>query len=170
MSNSQQTGTRALSGRRVLLYLIGFFAVIFAVNGIMIYKAESTFGGLDTDDAYRKGIAYNERVAAAAAQAKLGWRDELGYVPATQLLRVTLTDASGQAVSGLDVTAQVQRPATTRFDQRLMLEQTGPGSYEVDAAGLDPGWWTVDLSAQRKAPNRQDPTLYESRRRVWIKP
>jgi len=170
MSSSQHTGARALNGRHVLLYLIGFFAVIFAVNGIMVYKAESTFGGLDTDDAYRKGLAYNERVAAAATQAKLGWRDALSYVPETQRLRVALTDASGQAVSGLTVTAHVQRPATTRFDQQLMLEQTGPGSYEVDAAGLDAGWWTIDLTAQRKAPSQQNPTLYESRRRVWIKP
>ncbi len=51
-----------------------------------------------------------------------------------------------------------------------MLEQTGPGSYEVDAAGLDAGWWTIDLTAQRNAPSQQNPTLYESRRRVWIKP
>ncbi len=170
MNSSQHTGPRSLNGRHVLLALIGFFVVIFAVNGIMVYKAESTFGGLDTDDAYRKGLAYNERVAAAAAQAKLGWRDTLAYVPETQRLRVALTDPDGAAVSGLTVTAQVQRPATTRFDQELILEQTGPGTYEADAAGLEAGWWTVDVAARRNAADHENAALYESRRRVWIKP
>ena len=170
MSSSHPSGARPLNGRHVLFALIGFFAVVFAVNGVMIYKAESTFGGLDTADAYRKGLTYNERVAAAEAQAKLGWRDTLTYVPETRRLRVALTDAAGGAVSGLAVRAQVQRPATTRYDRELVLEQTGPGTYEVDAADLDAGWWTVDLEARRGAADQGDAALFESRRRLWIKP
>jgi nitrogen fixation protein FixH len=170
MSSSEPAGARPLNGRHVLLGLIGFFAVVFAVNGIMIYQAESTFGGLDTDDAYRKGLAYNERVAAAEAQAKLGWHDKLAYVPETKRMRVSLSDPAGGAVSGLAVTAQVQRPATNRFDHEIVLEQTGAGTYEADVADLDAGWWTVDLSARRAAADQKDAALYESRRRLWIKP
>jgi nitrogen fixation protein FixH len=156
-----------LKGRHVLLTLIGFFAVIFAVNGIMVYKAESTFGGLDTDDPYRKGLDYNERIAAAEAQAKLGWRDSLSYVPETRRLRVSLIDKAGGAISGLEVSAQIQRPATNRFDREIVLEQTGPGIYEAEAAGLGPGGWTVDLTARS---SDEDAALYEARRRLWIKP
>jgi nitrogen fixation protein FixH len=170
MSSSQTAGARQWNGRHVLLALIGFFAVVFAVNGVMIYKAESTFGGLDTDDAYRKGLAYNERVAAAAAQAKLGWQDKLAYAPETKRLRVSLADSAGEAVSDLTVTAQVQRPATNRYDREIVLKQTDPGVYEADASGLDAGWWTVDLSARRGAADQKDAALYESRRRLWIKP
>jgi nitrogen fixation protein FixH len=158
-----------LKGRHVLLTLIGFFAVVFAVNGLMIYKAESTFGGLDTDDAYRKGLAYNERVAAAEAQAKLGWRDSLTFVPETRRLRVAVTDHAGAGITDLAVTAHVERPATNLFDRDMVLEQTGPGIYEADAAGLDAGWWTVDLAARREA-DQKDAALYEARRRLWIKP
>ena len=43
----------------------------------MIYKALTTFGGVETPDAYRKGLAYNQRIAAEEAQAGLGWHDEL---------------------------------------------------------------------------------------------
>jgi nitrogen fixation protein FixH len=170
MNSSQSAGARALNGRHVLLTLIGFFAVIFAVNGVMVYKAESTFGGLDTPDAYRKGLAYNERVAAAEAQSELGWHDTLAYVPETRRLRVALVDPAGGAISGLAVKAQVQRPTTTRFDRELTLDQTGPGIYEVDASDLDAGWWTVDVEARRGTANKEEAALFELRRRLWIKP
>jgi len=171
MTSSRTGGReRILTGRHVLLGLVGFFGIIFAVNGIMVYQAESTFGGLDTDDPYRKGLNYNQRVAAAEAQAKLGWSDKLAYVPQTRRIRVSLTDPAGGAISGLAVTAHVERPATNRFDRELTLEQTGPGTYEVSAADLDAGWWTVDLTARRAAAGPEDATLYESRRRLWIKP
>jgi len=170
MSSSQQKSTRALNGRHVLFGLIGFFAVVFAVNGIMVYKAESTFGGLDTPDAYRKGLAYNERVAAAEAQAKLGWTDKVAYLPETKRMRVSLTDASGGSVTGLTISAQLQRPATNRFDHEIFLTQTGPGTYEADVAALDAGWWTVDLTARKGAGDQKDAAHYESRRRLWIKP
>jgi len=167
---SSSPDARVLNGRHVLFALIGFFAIVFAVNGVMIYQAESTFGGLDTPDPYRKGLNYNARIAAAAAQATRGWRDRLAYLPQSKRMRVSLADRTGGAVSGLTVTAELQRPATNRFDQELVLEQTGPGVYEVDVSGLGPGWWTVDLQARHGTPDGQQPTLYESRRRLWIKP
>jgi len=167
MTSQHRTGERVLTGGHVLLAFIGFFLVVFAVNGVMIYQAETTFGGLDTDDAYRKGLAYNERIAAAAAQAHLGWHDRLDYVAETRRLRLSLTDAAGGGVSGLSVTAELQRPATDRFDQKLYLTQTGPDTYEADVSGLESGWWTVDLQASR---GEQDTALYEARRRLWIKP
>lgn len=165
MSSSRRAGS--LNGRHVLLAFIGFFLIVFAVNGVMIYKAESTFGGLDTDDAYRKGLAYNDRIAAAAAQAALGWRDSLAYVPETRHVRLSLTDSAGAPVAGLSVTADMQRPATDRFDETLYLTQTGPDLYEADAARLEPGWWTVDVRARHGA---EGAAVYEARHRLWIKP
>lgn len=164
------TGTRrsgGLTGLHVLAIFIGFFLVVFVVNGVMVYKAESTFGGLDTDDAYRKGLAYNERIASADAQAALGWRDRVDYVPETRRLRVSLTDKAGAGIAGLDVSAQIQRATTNRFDNEVVLEQTGPSTYEADLAELDPGWWTVELSARR---GKETAAVYEARRRLWIKP
>jgi nitrogen fixation protein FixH len=159
-----------LTGRHVLLAFLGFFAIVFVADGIMIYKAVSTFGGLETADAYRQGLAYNQRIAAAATQAQRGWRDRLDYVAQTKRLRVALTDGAGAAVSGLALTAQLQRPATDRFDQAVLLEPTGPGTYEGDAGGLAPGWWTVDIVARRGSEQQETAALYESRRRLWIKP
>jgi nitrogen fixation protein FixH len=159
-----------LTGRHVLLAFLGFFAVVFVADGIMIYKAVSTFGGLETADAYRRGLAYNDRIAAAAEQTQRGWHDRLDYVVQSKRLRVTVTDGAGAAVSGLALTAQLQRPATDRFDQAVLLEPTGPGIYEGDASGLAAGWWTVDLRARQATSRGDDTHIYESRRRLWIKP
>lgn len=167
MTSSRQPGARTLNGRHVLLALLGFFGVVLAVNVVLIYKAESTFGGVDTDDAYRKGLAYNERIAAAEEQAELGWHGNLDYVRNTRHMRLTLTDTSGGPVPGLTVTAQLQRPVTNRYDQELSLTQTGADTYEADVSGLAPGWWTVDVRAHHGPENA---TLYEARRRLWIRP
>ena len=45
-SASSMPRRRGLRGGHVLLVFTGFFATIFLVNGIMIYEALSTFGGL----------------------------------------------------------------------------------------------------------------------------
>ena len=156
-----------LRGAHVLTAFLGFFATVFLVDGLMIYQAISTFGGLETADAYRKGLAYNARIAKGEAQARLGWRDKLSYVAPLQRVRIELTDPAGASVPGLVLTGEIGRPATDRFDRQLSFTQTGPGSYEADAAGLEPGWWLVEIAARK--PGGTEP-LYEGRKRIWIKP
>jgi nitrogen fixation protein FixH len=169
MSSSPAPSQRPLTGRHVLTTLIVFFGVIFVADGIMIYKAITTFGGLDTSDAYRKGLAYNDRIAAERAQAARGWQDKIAFDGDTRRLRVALNDTTGIPVSGRFLTAHLQRPATDRFDHELRLKQTGPGTYEASASELDTGWWTMRLQVHGDPAGDGD-VLYESRRRLWIKP
>jgi nitrogen fixation protein FixH len=100
----------------VLLAFVGFFMTVFAVNGVMIYEAVSTFGGLETPDAYRKGLAYNQRIAQGEAQEQRGWRDTLAYAPETERVRIDMTDHAGAAVPDLVISGEMGRPATDRFD------------------------------------------------------
>ena len=58
---------RQLTGRMVLLCLLGFFGVVFGVNGILIHEALSTFGGVDTESAYQAGRKFEQDVAMAKA-------------------------------------------------------------------------------------------------------
>jgi len=151
----------------VLIVFLGFFATVFLVNGIMVYEALSTFAGLETADSYRKGLAYNARIAEGAAQAQRGWRDRLAYVSDTQRVRIDIADPAGAGVPGLAITGEIGRAATDRFDRKLAFVETGPGAYEADAAGLEPGWWTVDIEGRGGAAGD---VLYEARERLWIKP
>ncbi len=44
MRAARQKKSRVLTGRAVLLWLVGFFAVVFAVNGVFVTQSESTHG------------------------------------------------------------------------------------------------------------------------------
>ena len=62
-----------LRGWHVLVTLVTFLLIVTAVDGVMIYDALSTFSGNETEDAYRKGVAYNQLIKAEEAQNRLGW-------------------------------------------------------------------------------------------------
>src|SRR5262249_29982834 len=87
-----------LRGAHVLAIIVCFFATIFVVDGFMIYRAVTTFGGVETPDAYRKGVVYNASIASEARQAQLGWTDEIKVAGAPPHLRVNLRNKEGSAV------------------------------------------------------------------------
>lgn len=157
-----------IRGSHVLLMLIGFFVTVFVVNGIMIYKAESTFGGIETEDAYRKGVAYNESLAKNAKQSLLGWKDEIKVVGTPYRLQVSLHGKDNAAIAGKRIVATVGRPATNRYDMTFNLVETSPGLYEAELSNVGEGTWIVDLSAY-DAGNSREP-VYQARRRAWIAP
>ena len=57
-----------LTGGKVLAILLGFFVVVFAANGVMIFDAISTFRGQTADHPYEVGLKFNLELAAVAAQ------------------------------------------------------------------------------------------------------
>ena len=72
---------RPWTGRTVLTALLITFGIVFAVNGVFVYFAVSTWPGLSQSDAYEKGLRYNEVIRAALAQPEAQRRyGELGMV------------------------------------------------------------------------------------------
>lgn len=169
MSNSAATSESTkgkITGRKVLFAMIGFFGVIAAVDGIMIYQAVSTFGGLETKDAYRKGIAYNQRIKNFEAQDQLGWTDSVVFEETSGVIVATLKDRDGKALDGVYLSGVVSRPATNQFDQNVAFEFKGDGRYVASVAGLGKGTWTVELSA-RTSRNPEAVAVYQSKARIW---
>jgi nitrogen fixation protein FixH len=154
-----------LQGRHVLAVFLAFFAAVFVANGAMIYQALSTHTGLIANEPYRKGLHYNERIAADERQARLGWTDKLDVTQHGGIALV-LTDSSGQPVSGLKVEAVLGRPATYRQDVRVALREVAPGRYEAQTAPLRAGSWLIALEALADA---EDP-VYRKKRRLWFSP
>jgi nitrogen fixation protein FixH len=89
-----------LRGGHVLGIFLGFFAAVFVVNGAMIYSAVTTHSGLVANEPYRKGLHYNERIAADRRQASLGWTETL-EVGRDGSVRLALTEADGRPVRGV---------------------------------------------------------------------
>jgi|JI10StandDraft_1071094.scaffolds.fasta_scaffold176300_2 nitrogen fixation protein FixH len=153
-----------LKGWHVLLWMIGFFGLMFVVNGFFLFYAITTFPGEDVKKSYAQGLEYNHTLAERAQQAQLGWRAEMGLIGSQ--LEIRLLDGSGAGVSGYDVEVQVRRLATTSADTVLPAGAQGGGIYLADVAQLAAGQW--DVTAKVKHPN-QDGTVFEAHKRINIR-
>ena len=141
---------RGLTGRAVLLSLVGFFGVDFAVNGLMVYSALSTFRGEVTEHPYESGIAYNSQIDAAAAQAARQWHVDVHFAaqPGARAVRATFLDKDGAALAGLKVRGVFASPADLYRDEAFDLQESEPGVY-VGAAAADAGVWDFKIEARR---------------------
>lgn len=157
---------QGLRGGHVLGAFLGFFATVFVVNGALIYSAISTYSGLVANEPYRKGLQYNERIAADERQARLGWKDVL-EVGRDGRVRMGLSDADGRPVRGMRVGGVLGRPSTNRHDIALQLVEASPGQYEARTSPLPEGNWLLSLEVREHEV--ADP-VYRTRRRIWLKP
>ena len=168
---SRGQGQSGLTGRHVLIAAAGFFGVIFAVNGVLLWKALSTHSGLVAQEPYRKGLAYNERIAADARQRNLGWIADLHVEPPGPAT-LALTDSTGRAVTGLAIRGSIGRPSSNAEDVRLSFAEQEPGSYVAPMPKIGAGSWQVDIEARAATAGEQPmpEPVYRMRRRLWLKP
>jgi nitrogen fixation protein FixH len=156
---------RGIQGRHVLAGIVAFFAFVFLVNGAMIYSAISTHTGLVAREPYRKGLHYNERIAADERQARLGWTDTVEFDRDGHVV-VALADTDGRPIAGKKIAVLIGRPSTDRQDVRLALSEAAPGRYEGKTAPLDGGSWLLALEVRVDA--MPDEPIYRARRRLWL--
>ncbi len=157
---------RELSGRHVLFWILGFFGVVFVVNGIMVRAATSTFGGLETQSSYKAGLMFEQEVAKAKRQQELKWqvdgtlaRDRAGAA----VLDISVRDAQGEPVNGLTADATLAHPADSRLDQVIHLSRIGAGRFhgEHDAKS---GQWELIVDFYRA-----NERVFRSRDRVTLR-
>lgn len=165
-SRSEPAQTGGLSGQHVLGMMVGFFAVLFAVNGYFLFAALSTHTGVVAIEPYRIGLAYNDRIAADERQTARGWQDRL-EVTTSGLITVIVRDQSGATVSGLKMTTTIARPSTAQFDHKAELREQLDGQYTAQISRLDAGNWIATVEAREVASGEP---VFRSRRRVWLKP
>lgn len=158
---------RPLTGRGVLFMLIAFFGVIFGVNIYFLVSALRTHTGIVSQEPYRKGLAYNTRIAADERQTALGWDVGVDVAPGGHA-KLTFTGLDKKPVTALKVTATIGRPATEREDRKLTFAETQPGLYEAQGAALGAGGWVISAAATTDA-SASEP-LYRLRKRLWLTP
>jgi nitrogen fixation protein FixH len=160
---------KPLTGRTVLVAMLSFFAVIFAVNGVFLFLALSSNSGVVANEPYRKGLKYNERIAADERQVALGWTSEIALDAGNGRLVALLGDRDGKAISGLIATAIVGRAASDREDVAATLTETAPGRYETKIQIVNSGSYVANLEVSD--PSTADHVVvYRARRRLWLKP
>jgi len=136
---------------------VGVFGVVLAVNLVFMYSAVSTFTGIETQEAYDKGLAYNQVIAKAKAQEKLGWTVDATLLPASSPdaashesnVVVSVLDKAGQPVSGLSVKAKFIRPTKEGFDTNAELMEQGGGRYVATVKLPLAGQWDLKVAAHK---------------------
>jgi nitrogen fixation protein FixH len=154
-----------VTGRLVLTGLILFFAVVAGMNVVLIRAATTTFGGVETANAYQAGLAFNRDHAAAIAQDGRHWTvaADLTRRSSEAVLSVGLRDGAGLPVTAVAVGARLAHPADARRDHRIELRERAPGQFE-GTADVPPGQWDLLIDVTRGG---QD--LFRSKSRVVLR-
>lgn len=157
---------REWTGTRVLVWLLGFFGVIMVANFALVHYALSTFGGVETENAYAAGLRYRADIAAAERQGELGWQisTEIRNLGADErVLDIRSLDARGVPLRRLQVEAMLRHPIDSRLDHPLAFTETAPGVYVADANAA-PGQWELDIALVQDGETR-----FRSKNRLILK-
>lgn len=133
---------------------VGAFLVVLAANGTMLMFALDSFTGIETEQAYRKGLAYNEQIDAAEQQAALGWTVALSVEqsgPTRAVIALDVSDSAGQPLDGAKAVVHLIRPTQAGYDRSETLSRSAAGRYEATVELPLGGLWDlrVDLSHDR---------------------
>jgi nitrogen fixation protein FixH len=160
------TADRPLTGRMVLVGLLAFFGVILVADGALIRLATSTFGGVDTRNAYRVGLAFNDELSAATEQDSRHWRVSGAITRVSgdaATIRVLARDRHGAPLSGLAAHAKLAHPADARRDRHFDLQPSGNGIYG-GTVNVPPGKWIFEIELSRGAKR-----LFRSRSQIVLR-
>lgn len=134
-----------------MLFVAGFLVVV-GVNAVLIFFAEDTFSGLETQNAYERGLDYNKALDGEAAQERLAWQYQATVSDrgdGRRMLRVRMMDHEGRPLDGLKLDAYLVRPSNEGMDLSLVTRPIGDGAYAVEFALPAPGQWDLRLVAHR---------------------
>lgn len=148
-----------VKGWHVGAAVVAFFAIVVGVDAGFLVAAYRSHPGQVAPRPYEAGLIYNAELERLRAQDSLGWRAGAAARPAG--LEVVMQDRDGRPLSGLRISATLQRPATEQGRTELVLSETAPGVYAA-RHGLS-GAWDVRIEAAGAA----DETLIAERRLLW---
>jgi nitrogen fixation protein FixH len=157
-----------LTGKHILLILLGFFAVIGAVNAAFIYFAVSSRPGEERGASYEVGLRYNNILSEERTQSALQWRHQT-QIQKGERLRVAINTSAGAPVAGLAVTGNFGRPASDNADRSLAFKEVDAGVYEAALGQIAPGSWVMSFTAEKARPGSETAT-YQVKERLWLSP
>src|SRR3954451_22398120 len=139
---------KPLTGRLVLIMLLGFFGVVFGVNFTLMKLAIATLPGTEVDSAYSASLGYGKEIAAAQDQTARKWQGDAHIErdgSGAAVLRIETRDDKGAPMTGLRFQGTLERPTDKRADLAVPLAEVGIGIYRGSAPATAPGQWDLVL-------------------------
>ena len=138
--------TRRFTGWHMTAIIAGFFGLVIAVNLYMAHAAISTFGGTVVENSYVASQQYNEWLAEADKEAKLGWTVTAARAAGDKVRLVV--DDNGVAGLNFVVSAKAEHPLGRAPERVLQFASQGDGSY-VSREALPAGRWLLRVEVKR---------------------
>jgi nitrogen fixation protein FixH len=165
-SGDDMRGMRQLTGRTVMFCLVSFFAIVAAVNAVMVSAAVTSFGGVETASSYRAGLIFAREEAAAEAQQARHWqvnaelRHEAGKPTQIDL---SARDAANLPLTGLEISVSLTHPTDRRLDRSVAMQANGIGRFR-GTVPLASGQWDLVIELARGGER-----LFRSKGRVILR-
>ncbi len=158
---------KPLTGRTFFYWIAGFFLIVFASIGTMMYIAVNSMSGLETEEPYEKGIAYNETIARARAQEAANLSVSIAADPQPDKLvrlSVRIRDAKDNPYMEKMVSVLFFRPTKEGFDKKINLKEKKPGVYRGNIMLPLRGIWDLKLEIKDA-----EHLVYKSKSRVILR-
>lgn len=133
------------------LALFLFVTCYTLLDFTFIYIARDAYNGVVTENAYQKGVVFNQTLQANKRQEQLGWQSEVQIEHFLYTTKITfkLKDKADIAIINADVKAILQRPTHDREDSHLtMRDEQHIGIYQVVIPKLAYGQWELRIKAE----------------------
>lgn len=129
------------TGWHMARIIVGFFAVVIAVNILMATLAVRTFGGTVVDDSYEAGQNFNRWLDEAKRQEEAGWRADIARLESGRV-RVLLQGPAGLSPD-IRLAGSAALPLGRDTERELAFERDGDAFTTMHP--LPAGRWAVRL-------------------------
>jgi nitrogen fixation protein FixH len=154
-------------GRYIPWLFVGGFAIVIAVNAVMIWFAVGSFSGLYSDRAREVGLHYNQVIAEQRARDALGWKVATAWRAESRRLELTVAGADGRPLENAQVKVELVRPVERRAPLPVTMSMVGSGAFAAHVDLPDGvhwrGNWDIDITIER------DGQHYAVTRRMFFK-
>lgn len=137
---------KPFTGYHMTAILVGFFGIVIAVNLYMAKAAIGTFGGTVVDNSYVASQQYNDWLAQADREARLGWT--LNVAKAGDGRVAIAVSDNGAPGNDFTVTAKAENPLGRAPERRLHFRAAGGGNY-ISLAPVPHGRWLLRIEVMR---------------------
>lgn len=144
---------------------IAFFVFLTCVEIVLITLAVNSFTGLSEVDPYRRGLAYNDTIAARQKDRDLGWRVSVGFEPTGHLkgiVKVAARDATGAELSDVRISGTAEHGGDAAIP--ITFSALDDGSAEGSIAVHTAGRWFLRIQIE------DDGASIERKREIFIEP
>ena len=157
------TPVLASRSRYIPWLFVAGFAIVVAVNAIVITFAIGSFSGLYTSKPRERGLRYNAVVAEQHVRDALGWRIDTTWRPESGRLEVAVFDATGQPLNGALVFAELVRPVEKRPPIGMTLAMVDAGKFAGHVELPVRGNWDIDVVVEHQG------SRFAQTRRLFLK-